>query len=265
MKNLIKLLLTASAFAYAMPIVTADFAGLNTAEARSENANGGNSGNSGGHGNSGERGNSGNSGNRGQSTGGSHGNAGNAGNPGGKPLASALKSLNSLGRNPNGILNSSDPKMAPIKEYLSAVAEYESAEDALNAANSAYGDSYADLAAAAAALGLSSDPASWGSEIEQMSADLAANPVAEGEPGYQDYLDQLAAVEQAQADYEQALADKAVLDAAAQDVADAEGAISDEALVDAIVAAQNATGNAPITADDVTPEMLNYAKSKLGV
>ncbi|MBW6418144.1 hypothetical protein [Celeribacter sp. PS-C1] len=259
MKNLIKLVLTASAFAYAMPIVTADFGGLNGAEARSENSNGGNSGD---RGNSGNRGNSGDRGNSGKDA---SAERGNSGKPAGKPLAASLKSLNSLGRNMNGIMNSSDPKMVPIKEYLSAVAANEEAEDAYDTANAAYADSYADLAASAAALNLSSDPADWADEIDQLSADLEANPVAEGEEGYQEYLDQVAAVEQAKAELEQALADKAVLDAAEATLAETEEAISDEALTEALVAAQNATGNGPITADDITPEMLAYARSKLDV
>lgn len=255
MKNLAKLLLTASAFAYAMPVVTADVAGMNAAEARSEKANGGNSGNNGNGGNSGNS--NGNSGTR--------GNSANAGSSSNKPLAASLKSLNSLGRNINGIMNSSDPKMVPVKTYLAAVAANEDAEDVAATAAEAYAASYATLAASASKLGLSDDPASWASDIAALRSTLDANPVAEGEEGYDEYLAQLADLEDAEAALAKALADKAVQDAALAEVAATEGAASEEALIDAIVAAYNATGNGPITADDVTPEMIEYAKAKLDV
>lgn len=248
MKKIGMLLFTSAVFAFGVPIVTAEFSDTGAAYAKSDKAGGGgNGGGSRGKSSSARGGQS----ERGAASAASH-----------KSARAALGPLNSLGRNINGIMNSSDPKMASVKEYVSAVEAFGDAEAALSDAQKAYAESYADLAEAAGALNLSDTPSGWADEITALSADLAANPVAEGEEGYDAYLAELAAVQDAEAALAQALSDKGTLDAAELGMVEAEAGVSDEALTEAIVAAYNATGQT-MTEADVTPEMLAFARSKL--
>ena len=154
--------------------------------------------------------------------------------------------------------------MAPMRSFITASAAYETAVDTEAAAAAAYADEYADLAEAAASLGLSDTPETWVSEIASLKAELEAAPVAEGEEGYDAYIAQLQAVNEAEAEAAEALQTKGILDAAAAEVAATEGAASEDALIEAIVDAYNATGNEVITVSDLTPEMIDYAKSQLG-
>ncbi|SNY51408.1 hypothetical protein SAMN06297129_2111 [Pseudooceanicola antarcticus] len=256
MRKITQLALTTAMLGLAAPVLMSDISDSAAAYAKSDNANGGNSGDKGNSGgNSG--GNGGNSGN--------NGSANKGGSGADKPLAASLKGLNSLKRNANGIMNSSDPKMASVREYLGAVDSLEEAEDALAAARGAYADSFAELQSSAETLGLSDTPETWVDEIAARSAELEANPVAEGEEGYEAYQQALQDVADAEAALADALADKSVLDSAEAGYTEASAAASDEALKQAIVDAQNATGGDTITLDDVTDEMMEFARRELGL
>lgn len=257
MKKISQLLLTAAVLGLVAPVVSSDVFETGAAYAKSENSNNG-KGNSGG-----SKGNSGGSKGNSSNSNGKSSNAGGKSAGKEKPLASQMKSLNSLKRNPNGIMNSNDPKMAPFKEYLEAVEEYEEAVDAYDQAAGDYAKSFDDLAGYANELGLSEDSTQWENELDALRTELENNPIAEGEEGYDAYVEKLATLDEADAAMEQAKADKSVLDAAEDEVEATEGAASEEALIDAIVEAYNATGNGPVTADELTPEMIEFVKTEL--
>ncbi|SLN47340.1 hypothetical protein PSM7751_02217 [Pseudooceanicola marinus] len=265
MKLIMNLLISSTVLTFAAPVIVADITGTGAVEAQGNsggNGNGGGNGGGNGAGNASERGNSGMSGNAAAANG--RGNSAVAPEDR-RPLAASLKSLNSLKRNMNGIVNSADPKMEPAREYLAAVAAHDEAVEALEDAQEVYAESYDVLATAVEDLGITGAPETWAEEIEDLRTELEAGPVAEGEAGYEDYQETLADLETAEAALDQALADKAVLDAAEATELETAAASGDEALREALAAAYNSTGNGTMTPDEVTDEMLDFAKRELGV
>ena len=289
MKLIRNLLISTTILTFAVPVIVSDITGTGAAEAQGNSGGNGNGGGNGG-GNSGGNGGGNAGGNGGGNAGGNGGgngggNASDRGNSGmngnaaaasgrgnsavapedRRPLAASLKSLNSLKRNMNGIVNSADPKMEPARDYLAAVAAHEEAVEALEDAQEVYAESYDVLATAVEDLGITGAPETWADEIEDLRTELEANPVAEGEEGYDDYQETLTDLETAEAALDQALADKAVLDAAEATELETAAASGDEALREALAAAYSSTGNGTMTPDEVTDEMLDFAKRELGV
>jgi hypothetical protein len=180
-------------------------------------------------------------------------------------LSSQLKGLNSLNRNINGLMNSSDPKMEPFRGFVSNSAELEGLKVALADAGANYDGSLADFLAAAGELGLSEDPATAQAELDVQLADLLASEPAIDDAAYGDWEAAVAAATDAQATLDQLAVDQAALDDAETAVADGEAATSEEAMIEAMVASLNATGAGPVTTEDITPEMVEWVAAKLGV
>ncbi len=180
-------------------------------------------------------------------------------------LSSQLKALNSLNRNINGLMNSSDPKMDPFRDFVSNSAELEGLRVALADAGENYDASLADFLTAAGELGLSEDPATAQAELDTQLADLLATEPAIEDPTYADWQAEVAAVTDAQAVVAQLGADQVALAEADAAVAEVEAATSEEAMIEAMVASLNATGAGPVTADDITIPMADWVRERLGV
>lgn len=186
-----------------------------------------------------------------------------------------LAGLNSLKRNINGIMNSSDPRMEGIRDILTAKADIEGAQSALDGllgtqttAQEAYqqlldgytftpydgnADAYADVSLAS---------------LQQRLDDLSGLEAPADPDEAQALADEINALTQA-IDAIGNSTELSDLTQANADVADAqmtldglESATSDEALQAALLAAAN---DNRITEDYVSPEMLAWARETLGL
>lgn len=203
----------------------------------------------------------------------------------GGALASQLKSLNSLNRNINGLMNSSDPKMEPFREFVRASAESEAAQETLEAARLKAGMTQAEYDRIATELTLSEDPQAALTDLDDRllahagREPLAPVPTAEIPEDSEAFASLQLEWELAHMAWEKegaALADarnttQTLIDETA-DVAEAETAattaaeaVSDEALRKAMIDSLNATGAGPVTEDDITPEMEIWVSDQLGV
>ena len=251
-------------------------------------------------------GNKGNKGNRGKSAGKGKAKANNSSSTRGnrqyaslgpkpKNLHARLKGLNSLNRNINGLMNSSDPKMDLFREFVMAGADYEISLTDFAALVSDI-ETGGTFDALLATLGLGTGASSQ--EIYGKIAELTALSTAT-EPVQGDYLDDAAylialaewdptgtdpepvagdhpdtnAFNDAQSAWSTSTTDAAdtlaVLDAglvaAAADVTAAGDASSENALIEAMVAGLNATGAGPVTAEDMDPDMVDWVSAQMGV
>lgn len=193
-----------------------------------------------------------------------------------KSFDAKLAGLHSLNRNFHAYLNSSDPRMAAIRDYVMASVDYEKAQAAV-------ADAKASLDDAATAFAAQYDAILSGVETYDDytydSADLAA---------LNDRYDYLASIDQADLETDQidaingelnalgsllGTAEAADLEAAQADLTAAqdkagtlEAEVSDEALTEALLAAANKNRVAEYGVDDyVDTEMLDWAKGILGV
>ncbi|MXQ07024.1 hypothetical protein GQ651_04100 [Alphaproteobacteria bacterium GH1-50] len=209
-----------------------------------------------------------------------------------------LKGMNSLNRSLNGLMNSSDPKMDGIRDFVVASADYEAALDALDEAKDAYqplANSFqADLNPLR--LMLPSSVSGW-DDLEATLASLASAP----EPDKVDYMVEVEVEVPSEVEGEEpTIVTEMVLDQDAYDAAvetwtamtgaaktaeanlaparDAwtayaiafgeaqskEAAASEDAMIAAIVDGLNATGAGPVTEDDITDEMVAWVAARLG-
>ena len=173
-----------------------------------------------------------------------------------KNLNAQLGSLNSLKRNINGIMNSSDPKMASIKTIILASAALVGLEA-----------TEADAAAA-----LATAQATYDTTVAGINAQITALevPPAEGEPGYDP--EATLAYETAVAGFKNEIVAAGIPLTAAQKTYDEAFAAAEEgrvaagedAFLQSIVDAYNATGQGGLTVETLTPEMIEFAKAELG-
>ncbi|MGN6487168.1 MAG: hypothetical protein ACTHLT_05015 [Devosia sp.] len=173
-----------------------------------------------------------------------------------KNLNSQLGRLNSLNRNINGLMNSSDPHMAGVRAYVQANAELDAAEGALAQAQADFATAGTTFGAAAAAGVISYDGFDYASATAAELQDRVATLqelAADGDVDAQTELDELATLPEFTAF--EAAAD-VVADAQA-DVTDATAGTTDADLQAALEAAANKDG-------EITPEILAWAKAKLG-
>ncbi|MFD0978546.1 hypothetical protein [Tropicimonas aquimaris] len=200
----------------------------------------------------------------------------------GGALTSQLKSLNSLNRNINGLMNSSDPKMAPFRDFVMASAASEAAKEALEKAQRSLVETRTAYDRIAADLALPEDPDAALTDLDQRLRDHAAlepeEPVKtpENADTYDDLLQEWetahkaweedgAALTEAR-DTAEALSRETDAVAGAEKVAEeAAEAVSKEVMRQAMVDSLNATGNGPVTEEDVTPEMEDWVAAQLGV
>lgn len=180
-------------------------------------------------------------------------------NAGKSNSANELKGLNSLRRNINGLMNSSDPKMAGFRDYLLANEALANAQDALAALQ----DGYATASADYDALQLSGDPA-FDLQALQSALDGLEAP---GADATQDQIDaynaQVAQISSAISTVETFIDESADYDAAVQAVADATAGTTEEDKLQAFVQAMHASGQTDFTVDDITDEMLALFQSHI--
>lgn len=183
-----------------------------------------------------------------------------------KNLNSQLGRLNSLKRNVNGLMNSSDPHMAGIRDYVRANTALDAAEAAFAIAQANYGTALGDYETlvGGTTFGGYDGYVYPDTSLATLQARL---DVLEGAP-ITDPADPLAIayaaeVESLQAvlESEQALALGSATTALADaqdDVTEATVGTTDADLQAALVDAANKDG-------DITPEMLAWAKAQLGI
>lgn len=241
-------------------------AGYSALAEKGGNGNGGGNGNSGGGGNGGGGGSSGSSEGRGNSDAAGKG-ADKATTRSetkvGKTENSQLGRLNSLKRNTNGLLNSSDPHMAAVRDYVRANAALDAAEAVLTAASADYQSALASFAGVVEDAGIVAyDLYDYtGATPETLSTrldDLLA--VAETDPDYAAAQEEALLVS-ALLETPQALAVSSAATAvtnAQADVAEATAGTTDADLQAALVLAANKDG-------EITPEILAWAKTQLGI
>ncbi|MHB1111044.1 MAG: hypothetical protein ACYCZU_12120 [Devosia sp.] len=193
-------------------------------------------------------------------------------------LQSQLAGLNSLKRNVSGLMNSSDPRMEGIREFIEAGATLEGALDALAEAEVAFGD------ATEAYLGLVNDllPTPYDGDLEGYGdlsiADLEARlsnlesrALTEADADYDAWLAEMesldAAISTLEASEELAAlnAAKEALEDTTEAVETAEGETDDESLKEALLLAANDNRVAEYGDEYITDEILGWAKGVLGV
>ena len=176
--------------------------------------------------------------------------AGN-GNSGAK--ASQMKGLNSLKRNINGLMNSSDPKVAGFRSYLLANEALAGYEDLLAIAQGEYDTALADYEA----LGLTGDAEADLAGLNDALTNLAApDPETATQEEIDAYNAQVAALTQSISTVETYLTESTELGDATQAVADATAGTTQEDLLQAYVEAMHASGQTDFTVDDITDDML---------
>lgn len=177
-----------------------------------------------------------------------------------------LGRLNSLKRNINGLMNSSDPKMAGIRAYVIANGTLVDAEAALDTAT-------ADLAAAQSAyvsfvnsLGVGDypnlTPAGLQAELDAVNAALAAAPEDATLLDQQALLSSAIAAINASPELANLITATEAEVAAQGDVMEAQDAVSEDALRDALLLAANPNRRSE---DYLTDEIMAWASNELGV
>jgi hypothetical protein len=178
-------------------------------------------------------------------------------------LKAELGGLNSLKRNINGLMNSSDPRMEGIREYIIASAALATAEEEFEAAGKAFLDAKADYLDLLTDLGLPADttPASLEEQIANFVVpedDPLTPDVIEGEAE----LLEKQALEAALGDIEQSGLWTALVDASdaaqaeADELAEAQAAAGPEAFDKALLMAANKNRQSP---DYLTDDIRNWA------
>ena len=182
-----------------------------------------------------------------------------------KNLNPQLGRLNSLKRNINGLMNSSDPKMDGIREFIIANGTLADAQAELETATQQLADAQAAFDALADSLGVGDYPDTTPAGL-QAALDLVEDQLVDA-PDDPDLLaeqqlltDALAAINGSAELQNLNDAATAVGDAEA-DVAEAEEAVSEDALREALLLAANPNRSD----DDLTDEIVAWASNELGV
>ncbi len=191
-------------------------------------------------------------------------------------LHARLGGLNSLKRNINGMMNSADPRMEGIREYIRASAEGETLAGDLEAAQTAVSDaeSALDTYLAETLSENGGDPAAYedlsAEALEARLDELTADPLAEGDEGYEEWLaetnaltDTLNTIEadETYANLTDSLATAEDDLAATQESVDSVGdTTSEESLIAALQEAAN-----PNSDGEFDDDLLEWAREQLGV
>ena len=198
-----------------------------------------------------------------------------------RPVQASLKGLNSLNRNINGLMISSDPKMNGFRDFVRNSAALERAEGDLLSLEQQYAGLAATLGASLS--GLSLEVPTTPEEFDALSGSLSALAQADG-PVEGDYLNadgsldqpafdaavaeheaSVASANAALADLDETRAGFDAVAAAGETVAELETATSQEAMVQAMVDGLNATGAGPVAPEDMTDDMIGWVSERLGV
>lgn len=183
-----------------------------------------------------------------------------------KNLNSQLGRLNSLKRNVNGLMNSSDPHMAGVRDYVKANAALDAAEAALTVAQGNYDLALSDYETLVGGMTFGGYdgfiyPDSTLATLAARLTTLEGAPITDpADPLYAAYTAEVASL-QAVVDSEQATTlgtATTALGGAQDDVTAATVGTTDADLQAALVAAANKDG-------EITPEILAWAKTQLGI
>lgn len=178
--------------------------------------------------------------------------------------ASAMKSLNSLKRNINGLMNSIDPKLEGFRSYLLANEALQDAETLLAIAKGEFDAANAEYKAAYDALDLSGHPgvdlAALQTTLDGLVAPDPETATEEEIAAYNQQVEDLTAametIETYQTEYKE-------LDDAMAAVIEASAGTTEEDLLQAFVEAMHASGQTDFTVDDITDEMLALFQSHI--
>lgn len=181
-----------------------------------------------------------------------------------KAVNAELKELNSLKRNIDGLMNSSSPKFAAIRDYVQKSATFELAKIALETAEVAWRTAAADYRDYATSLALSGDPAQDAETLQSWLDRLNAEPLQPGADGFDQWSADVAFLTEAVAavsSYQQAQAD--LVDAQAVATQAAVGT-SETDLAAALAAAASPSGDAALAEMTLSRDALERAKRLLG-
>lgn len=192
-------------------------------------------------------------------------------------LNAQLGGLNSLKRNINGLMNSSDPRMAGIRAYVAAGAKLAQAEQTLASAKTALSAAQAAYLAEAQSFGLNSYDGNTqaysdlslnalAARLDTLNAALAADPqnaaISDEIARLGGAIDQLSQSEA----YMQLSTVQAEIAGAQDTVQGLQTATSDDALKQALLEAANQNRVAETGAENyLTPDILAWARQTLGV
>lgn len=194
-----------------------------------------------------------------------------------KNLNAQLAGLNSLKRNINGLMNSSDPRMELVRDYVEASAELETAEAALTEAEGLLGDLQAafdtyldgyvatELAATYDAP-VYDDPTleTLNGRLGELDAAIAADPL--NQAAIDERADLLAALEVIEGSAELAAVteQQGVIDGLEEEIAGLEELTSEEALQAALLTAANKNRVAEAGGEAyLTPEIMAWATARI--
>ena len=190
-----------------------------------------------------------------ENTGKPEGKGKSQGNP-----ASAMKSLNSLKRNINGLMNSSDPKMEGFRSYLLANETLQDAEALLAIAQGEFDAAEAEYNA----LELSGDPdADLAALQTTLDGLVAPDPETATEEEIAAHNQQVEDLTAAIGTVETYITESDELGDAAAAVIEASAGTTEEDLLQAFVEAMHASGQTDFTVDDITDEMLALFQSHI--
>ena len=191
-------------------------------------------------------------------------------------LRAQLGGLNSLNRNINGLMNSSDPRMDGVRDFILASVENERAKEQVELAQIALGDVETALGDHLAQL--LSDNGFEGDTLSQLQSrltELESAPLLETDEGFEEWqqerdlltatLEVIRTDETLQGlltDFSDSEALLAELEATAAELGES---VSEEQLIAALMLAANKNRIEQSGEDYVTPEILEWAQKVLGV
>ncbi|MEQ1768640.1 MAG: hypothetical protein ABL879_02280 [Devosia sp.] len=191
-------------------------------------------------------------------------------------LHAKLGGLNSLGRNINGLMNSSDPRMESVRTFIVASADLAAAEAAVPGAETAVGtatDAYDSFVAGFGLAAYDADPDAYAetslaalqARLVVLNDTLATDPTNVGAAGEAASLAAAINAVQASNELSNLLTAQTALDEINSEVAAGLAATSDEMLIEALMSAANDSRLAQYGDGYVDPQLLAWAKQELGV
>ena len=178
--------------------------------------------------------------------------AGKSDKAGGKE-ASARKGLNSLRRNINGLMNSSDPKMEGFRSYLLANQALVGVQDLFDLAQGEFDQAKTNYDALELSGDTTADLAALQGELDGL---VAPDPETAAEEEINAYNAQVSALTTAITTVQTFITEEAELAVAAADLAEATNGTTEEDMLQAFVEAMHASGQTDFEIDDITEDML---------
>ena len=174
--------------------------------------------------------------------------------------ASALKGMNSLKRNINGLMNSSDPKREGFRSYIPANAALLAAQADLETAQGEYDlalENYMSLSLSGVAA---DDLANLIAALEGLSAPDPATATEEELAAYQSQLAHLTQSIETVNAFIQETAELALVNQLATEALEG---TTEEDMIEAFVAGMVSSGQSDFTAEDITPEMMALLQAQM--